>query len=392
MTPQKALFDHLTFSLRAELRGMPTGGLEHMLGRFEQRGWRPARDGRRVGLRIPLLGGACEMAASLLLTERAEQDGTATVLITSGSTASLNGMRLLRADLGGAAAAWESLDGEDNLIGPFDADAGPLLPRQLRLVADALEALREGIDDGLVGEAGAVLQELRLGAAELVVDSAHPGARPFVFDLGRCAMPGSWRVVNDNYRTSLEGGSAASVRWYDGRANAYAKVYAKGDGLLRVEVVLADRPALRALGSGVREVGGPEAVELLDGLSGLAEGKLGRALDHVVAARSGFRPLVLLVSELRPLEELALGVGEGAGRKPGREAREGASLAFSALVTTGNYCGRNLRKRTALRTVLDDLSKGDGPLQCERGCLYTVRPLNTPLATKREAWEGAQAA
>ena len=113
---------------------MPPGGLEHMLGRFEQRGWRPTRDGRRVGLSIALLGGACEMAASLLLTERAEEDGTATVLITSGSTASLNGMRLLRADLGGDAATWKGLDGEDNLIGPFDADAGSLLPRQLRLV------------------------------------------------------------------------------------------------------------------------------------------------------------------------------------------------------------------------------------------------------------------
>ena len=47
MTPQKALFDHLTFSVRAELRGMPPGGLEHMLARFALRGWRPARDGRR---------------------------------------------------------------------------------------------------------------------------------------------------------------------------------------------------------------------------------------------------------------------------------------------------------------------------------------------------------
>ena len=145
------------------------------------------------------------------------------------------------------------------------------------------------------------------------------------------------------------------------------KVYAKADGLLRVEVVLADRPALQALDSGVREVGGPEAIELLVELSSLAEEKLGRALDHVAAARGGVRPLVLLASELRSLEELALGVGEGAGRKPGREAREGASLAFSALATTGHFCGRNLRKRTALRTVLDDLSEGDGPLQCARG-------------------------
>ena len=391
MTLQTALFDKVTFSLRAELKGMPPGGLEHMLGRFRQRGWRPARDGRRVELTVSLLGGACEMGASLLLTERREEDGTATVFITSGSVATLNGMRLLRADLGGAAAAWEGLDDEGNLIGPFDAEAASLLPRQLGLISAALEALREGIDDGLVGEAGAVLQELRLSEAELVVDSAHPGARAFVFDLGRCAMPGSWRVVNDNYRTSLEGGSAACVRWFDGRANAFAKVYAKADGLLRVEVVLADRPALQALGSGVREVGGPEAVELLVQLSELAEVRLARALAHVAAAKRGTRPLALLVSELRELWELALGVRGGAGRNPELEAEAGANLALSALLTTGHFCGRNLRKGMALRTVLDKLARGDGPLQCARGCLYTVRPLAASNDAGGEEWEAEAA-
>ncbi len=309
------------------------------------------------------------------------------LVLTARSHLILNPMRDLRSQLidpGDRAA-----DGNDNVVWGHDPTEWPrLLGLQLVNVAAVVDAFVAAVlraagspEESLAGTIWVqhceVCRDFSVadGAAEALVRELAEGAIPMaVAQFNRRAVASRRR-------------NRQCVAWHEGgRSPVERKVYAKRNDMLRTEVCVRSRPAVKALlargargGAAQAKIGGAEAARLLQDVA-LAAVPLLDEVREVVSERAVLpqRAGLDLLLGLAPLIRLAApaprAAGEG-GRRPAPAVAARARAALEQLVAAGTFDGHGLGDSDAVLLALRDMAAAGTLRAPPRGRrLFTVSP------------------
>lgn len=241
-----------------------------------------------------------------------------------------------------------------------------MLDLQLLGIRQAVEGITGTINDAMPQDAGCEDVRVWLSSGEVCRDIVVSDAQSVVRWLSRTCPAGTIARTADLYRASATCGSGAlSMRYWQQMNGPIAKIYAKTETLLRVEISCPSRKIIRGLGCRreSHEMEPHEVEEVLLEFGSACSDLLEDLAQHALAASREQRTVTDLLEALAPLVDVKRGVARPAGRPPGAAARSGASECLEALCTAGFFDARSHRVGTALRTVLDDLSTPHGPLQ-----------------------------
>ena len=172
------------------------------------------------------------------------------VTVLGNSSIRLNGLHMLRADLGAADSGDPGLDGGVNVIGPFHGRGGHLFRRQMELVQQAIDRVGEVLRAAARYEKSLRYVDLRIRRAEACCDRNVPDARQITRYLKRVMLSGRRERRIDLYR--LGAGEDVVKRstvshWIRSPLSPKAKAYAKRSDLLRAEITCPNRNSIRGL-------------------------------------------------------------------------------------------------------------------------------------------------
>jgi hypothetical protein len=303
-----------------------------------------------------------------------------------------NVMRAVRARV--AAPLPLPADGSDNLVAAYPDYYPSLLVQQLEIVGDVVNAVVLALASAAGVDYGRIRGRVWVKAGEITRDYPHPDARGLVRALKD--MPISGAGDESHRHRSTRHGNELCVAWHQGAATSpERKVYAKDTGLVRVEIALRSRRAVKRLLGHSRSEGllGCEAVRELFALASSAAPLLDEAADLITRAVEapprGGADLVLAFAPLVRLAAPAPRAPGAGGRPPGGGVAPLARLAVERLVAEGRF---DMRGRPASDAVLGALKEmlADGALcaAAARPRLFTVAPA---LEAARQALAGVRA-
>ena len=376
------LIDKVRFGVSFDVDTYSADPLGELRQHMERRGML-LRNGEAhlVKLLVPGASSASPILADLRFVRRDKHHLTA----TRGSSITLNGMRVLRADLPAPAVGDLGLNGNDNVVGVTAGRARELLARQLPLIRAQVEAVRAAIITGLPSAILPLEQRFWLKEAEVCVDHASADPHQAVRNLQRFALRGSSEVVSDLFQARSSGGDRVpAVTYRDLKAGPALKIYAKREDLVRVEVACRSRDEvnhvlgrsdLEDLGPPRLDFTGDNGVQLLLDLARAVEERVRRLEEHLGEAGEGGRGLVETIAVLEPLYVLAKGERDRGGRPPEPGTVAAAKRALERLLQEGACNVAGASQRGALRRTLDALASAEGPLVKDRDrARYTLKP------------------
>jgi hypothetical protein len=287
------------------------------------------------------------------------------------------------------------LDGNGNVVGPPEEDRAHLLGLQLETVAGILDAF---VAACALAVGRGLAPRFRVRSAELNRDLVR-GAAP---ELARriAGTPSHWFGRSDAaYYPARHGrevdGNLAVATWRNGRRDApvHYKFYAKTEGLLRVEVALANRRAVVLFGGGAEQqgpaAGGGELARCLGALAVNACPLLTDMAAHVGRFQAPSGGVLDLLAALAPLLSMS---APPPPRKPGGRAgavtREYARRAVAALLQLGRFDASEVPSNNQLRKKLREMAGYGGLLADARG-RAPVYALPPHLAEARGPLAGA---
>jgi hypothetical protein len=282
------------------------------------------------------------------------------LVITRRSRLVINPLRDLRSQLIEPGA--KATDGNDNLVWEYGPEWPHLLGWQLANVAVMVDAFL----DAVAAAAGMAREQMRgrvwVQQCEVCRDYAISDAEAVVRELAARPIPGAGlaklRTVAERRRNLL------CVAWHEGAGSSpERKVYAKRDDLLRAEISVRARPAVKALLarretiSGTSADIGGAAVGLLLADMALAAAPLLDRVCELIDERAAVPPrggLDLLIG-LAPLTHLispAPRQGAAGGRRPNPSLPGRARRALDHLLASGTYDARGLGASDAVLLAL----------------------------------------
>jgi hypothetical protein len=326
-------------------------------------------------------GGSMTIGGEIIL----RPDHAGRIRITNRSQLRPDLLRALRSQL--ADPGDPATGGATNLVGPHGPEWGQLFDRELRNLSHGLDRLMSVLAEAADIPPEQLLGRLWVQQCEIYRDLPEQfgAAEELVHDLAnRPLMGGATQTVQPFQEYN---GDRLAVRWDQGTASApIRKVYAKRPDLLRTEIQLANREAVRAL---LETAPAGAAVE--DSLSGAAAaftvGILAKAAvplldDMLEAVRElydvfprggtefllGLTPLLRLIAPgLRPKGTV--------GRPPSDETARQARRALQTLILSGRCEMPTRGTSEKLRETLIQMEQ-DGLLRRvnNRPSLFAVRP------------------
>ena len=371
----EVLLDAVAFGLRFDISPFSQSTMEEIRIRLAAKGLLTSgTDAHRLTLEVPLGSNSEFGVASVELVPANGRSGR----FGSMSNIQINGMRLLRKAGYGDMALGLGLDGSDNFIGATASATADLLPIQLDLMAGAVNAVVQALEEAIPETCEVKEIHLWLKSAEACLDLEVSDAPAVPRWLQRSGFPGAARICTDFYRASAsEEGELVAIRYWRQATGPCAKIYAKGPDLLRVEVACVCRKALRVLGCKADgQSMGEEAVKmLLMEFAELSAALLQDVHAHALEAVESTTSVDDLFVALWPLLELRMGFGASVGRPPEAPARDMAGQAIEAFFSSGRFLAKDCRPGYALRRVLDELSTLTGPLiRSGRRAIYCLSP------------------
>jgi hypothetical protein len=368
------LFDAVEFGFftkQATCGPDPVDAFRHALCRNGHS--RPSNDTRRVSVSVPVPGSSYVIDAELFVRPHGDEG----LVISSGSAIRINPLRMLRHMIGEESAGPIGLDGNDNVVGPTVHRANSLLGVQLGCISRAINALAEAINAALPQTSTDEAEEFWVRSAETCLDL--PCSRPAgaVRGLQCSALGGATWTAIDLDRAQVEDVRGSPVmRWWRTEGGPGFKLYVKRGDLVRAEVVLQDRSALRGLigNPTCSYLDGSMAVCMLLEVGGASHPLLEELVRHFRCTLGEPRTALELGAHLEQLIVLAWGRGAKVGRRPGAASVRGACELLEALLTVGACHAIGLPKTSALRAVLDRLALAGVLVRGGRGASYTVAP------------------
>jgi len=309
------------------------------------------------------------------------------LVLTARSHLILNPMRDLRSQLidPGERAA----DGNDNVVWGHDPAEWPhLLGLQLVNVAAVVDAFVAAVARAAGAPAGSVDGTIWVQHCEVCRDYnvADGGAEALVRELAEGTIPMAVAQFNRRSEASRRR-NRLCVAWHEGtRSSAERKVYAKRNDLLRAEVSVRSRRAVKALlarvadgGAAQAEIGGAGAARLLKDVA-LAAVPLLDVVREIVGERAalpqragvdmmlGFLPLLRLAAPAPRLQ------GAG-GRMPAPAVATRARAALDQLVAAGSFDCHGLGASDSVLLALREMAAAGTLHPPPRGRrLFTVSP------------------
>ena len=188
------------------------------------------------------------------------------LVVTRRSRLVLNPLRDLRTQL--ARPGEKALDGNDNLVWEFGEEWRHLLGLQLANLTLMMDAFLSAVATAAETAPELLRGRVWVQQCEVCRDYSVPGAEAVVRELKDRPMPGA--VVGALRTVVVRRRNLLCVAWREGAANSpESKVYAKRDDLVRVEISVRSRPAVRSLLARRETVG-----ELYADINGAAIGLL----------------------------------------------------------------------------------------------------------------------
>ena len=305
------------------------------------------------------------------------------LVITRRSYLAINAMRDLRTQL--IDPGDKASNGDDNLVWPHDVEWKHLLGLHLVNVAAMFDALLSGISRAADVSPTRLRGTVWVQQCEVCRDFFEPNAEALVRELASRPIPGSEVVAVR--RQTIRRRNAVCVAWgRDTRNAAENKVYAKRHDLLRTEVSVRSRPAVKALlarggqaAPASADVGGSAVAQLLENLVRAAAPLLDRVSEVAGACKvvplcstadfvSGFAPLTRLSAHgARPA---------GAGGRPRHlSIPVRARRALVCLLASGTFNARGHGASDAILLALRQMAETGLLVAPGRGSrLFNVSP------------------
>jgi hypothetical protein len=316
------------------------------------------------------------------------------LVITPRSYLLPGAMRALRSQL--ADPGQKATDGADNLVWPWGADWQHLLSLQLENVAEGLDVFL-----GVLAAAARTERYLLRGSfwvqqCEVCRDFLVPAAEDLVHDLSERGLPGAG---SQQIRPAPQhAGNGICVVWHEGRGcSPWRKAYPKRRDLLRTEIMLRSRPAVKALlqrqgklRKHRSDLSGHAAADLLNDVAIAAAPLLDdvQELVHDTAQATPRNGLELMVG-LAPLLHLAKPgprtVG-AVGRPPSGKVTAHAWEAIRHLILHGRYhakTGAGMSSSSPVVVTLKEMAAGG---------VLTAAPTHRRLFVMRPEYEAARRA
>ncbi|MBB5371996.1 hypothetical protein [Acidocella aromatica] len=330
---------------------------------------------------VHLPGGASvSLAGQLTLVP----NGAGRLQIRRGSTLLPDPMRALRSLLPSPLAAGRG--GEDNLAEPYSPGSYvDLLPRQLRAVAEAVDAFVAALAQAAGVASNQLRGAVRVQQAEFCRDYLYEdGAEHFVRRLRDRPILGSRHERGRFFADQL--GNGLAVSWHEGTKNApERKAYPKRSDLVRVEVSLRSRAVVSALRKRLRvpsaapSLLGADVADELAHLAHGAEALLNEAVDVlnealVAVPRTGADFLLAFAPLLRLAAPAPKKVG-AAGRPRGAEVEPLANQALERLLAEGKFDMRGKAPSNPVLLALKEMQTAGALAVTPRlPRLFTVAP------------------
>ncbi len=285
-----------------------------------------------------------------------------------------NGMQILRAVLGEKNCGGLSFDGKTNVLGTSHSGEGTTA-RQLGLLIEAVQIAIDAF--ATVFEDSWKPDKVWLKSAEACRDMAVADSIAATRILQHLMVSGAKRKKHDEYARlgSDEQKRIPTLRFITSEGEPEDKIYAKRRDTLRFEVSCPSRKKVAAsIGRGVSNFSSYEvSLIFLDFLSA-AEARIDKMEREACAALSSEVGIAEVLLRLRPLLDLAAGVGKAKG-PPSEDAQEASIDAIEALLSSGFYDAHGHHGNTVIRVALNALAQDGGPLEKHwRRAIYYLKP------------------
>lgn len=305
-----------------------------------------------------------------------------TLVATSRSWLVLNPLRDLRTQL--FQPGQVATDGNDNVVWEFGEEWHYLLGWQVANVTAVVDAFLASVAAAAEVEPSLLRGRVWVQQCEVCRDHGVPDAEALVREMRDHPIPGGVASIRTVARRRR---NLVCVAWKESAKSApERKVYAKRTDLLRLEITLRNREAVRALLAGCEN-----AATMSDDVSGASAGRqladVARAcaplLDQVervvrqrvdVRERNGIE-LLLGFGPLTRLAAPALRLPGAGGRPPDASLPERARSALVELLASGTFDAYGLGASDAVLLALRDMAAAGtlaAPLRGRR--VFAVAP------------------